>query len=189
MLQAWVISLVAGDGSDGDPWHSPVTDDFGIEYGPYELHDTLASHIPYRHPDGTAGYLKAPIEFWSKDVTTDGVYSSSDLLAVGYPIVPPIAIAQVKCSQDVAVAIHGDPGYMVLAAEDWDTGEPLIYGGSNWGRNEPIPDGRWTPLRNKLVALGVDATTIDNWRTAHPEGTPTQFFVALKNYIEANNPG
>ena len=186
MLKAWIISQVAGDGSEEDPWRSPVPDDFPVTWAPYELNATINSHISYTY-EGAKGFLKAPIEHWTREIDTDGVHGCSDILAVGYPIVPAVAIAACRCSVDVAAAIHGTAGYLVLAAEDEETGEPLFYGGQYWGPDDAISAGRWTPLRNGLVALGVDEDTIDTWRTNNPEGTAREFFLALQVYIRQQN--
>jgi len=186
MLKAWVISQVAGDGSEEDPWRSPVPDDFPVTWAPYELNATINSHISYTY-EGAKGFLKAPIEHWTREIDTDGVHGCSDILASGYPISPPVAVVQCRCTLDVALDIHTSGGYLVLAAEDEETGESLDYNGTLWGKNDPINEWRWNQYGAGLIALGFPAETVNAWRTNNPEGTPTELFLALRNYINQGN--
>jgi len=182
MLRSWIIS-VAQQLPPDNAWGSDFSS-WPIGYGADVVVDPDIDDFPMgRNPDtGLPRWVVDGI-LMDKSIVTEGVYSWSDKLAITYPVTPNVAVAEIKSVQSVLVDIHGTGGYLVLASNDYDTGESLNYSGMEWGKDEPIPAGRWTPLRNGLVTMGVPAATVDNWRTANPDGTPTQFFFALQNYM------
>ncbi len=88
-------------------------------------------------------------------------------------------------SAAVLGAIENASKHFVLGIDDPDlNGDPLPAGLLPYEFDAVIPGARWTLLRNGMVARGMDATAIDNWKTNHPNATPRDFAEEFKNFIE-----
>jgi len=109
----------------------------------------------------------------------------TDILYSNPPYIPAVAISRTFNDDTVGVAIHNAANSLILAAEEWvdDEWVDFMYLGANFGPEQPFAEWHWTQIRNGLVNLGVPSTTIDNWKTANPDGTKVEFYHALLNFI------
>ena len=112
-----------------------------------------------------------------------------DILYAQPPYVPAVAISRALCEEATALQIHQGVRSLILAAEVWndvtEEWDDYIRNGTNWGRTAPFTDPRWIQIRDGLVALGMEAAQIDNWKTNNPDATPTEFYHALKVFLDS----
>lgn len=107
-----------------------------------------------------------------------------DVLYAEPPYVPAVVIARTVCQGATALAIHENNRSKILAAREVVGDEEIdfVYLGDNWGPDAPFTAPRWTEIRDGLVALGVDDSTVDTWRTNNPTATPRDFYLKLKQW-------
>jgi len=107
-------------------------------------------------------------------------------LLVTPPKYPPLRAERRPCDSSVLTDVEAHAAYLVLAVDDIGEGVPAMADGL--GSDDPIPEARWSMLRTGIVAVTPEdnkeqvGNLMDNWKTAHPEGTPRQFLLALRNF-------
>ena len=109
----------------------------------------------------------------------------TDILFATPPFVPAVAISRTINDDTTGTAIHQSARSLILAAEEYvdDEWVDFIYSGANFGPEQPFAEWHWTQVRDGVVALGVDAQQIDDWRTANPDATKVDFYHALRNLL------
>jgi hypothetical protein len=183
LIRHWVISQAAGDGTEGNAYRSPVGDDYPHELGPQELVLSNQKRSFGRDEDGNPLWIEGDV--YRYGVTTEGIRSWADVLGISYPFDPPLHIAECVSELSVAIDIHGDSKYRILAAEVADPEDETPSQIEGWGRNDPFTQARWTPIRDGLVTVGVPDTVVDNWWTNNPGATPLEFKNALVAWARA----
>lgn len=170
--------------------YSTVMEDFPLVLGPLAIYDQIDILMkPWgRHPVTNLPLFvnESNVNRWTGQVTTDGVVSTSAYATPTKDTLPPACIVIVTVSSDqVLYDIDGHAKHFVLGIWNPDlNGDALQAPLDNFDIDEPFPSARWTSLRNKLVTIGMDAETIDNWKTNNPNATPTDFSKAFKNFIQ-----
>ena len=181
-LKCWVISKAFFDGSGG-VGKSKLMEDFPHEIGPDVLYDTVTGiRRPVgRHPVTGDPLLVTGYDRYTSTVTTPGVMSQGDLITPAQDTVPAVAVtAAIVYDFATVQAIHAHNQHLVLALETVDGSEPPISG---WGKDDGFTTTLWNQIRNGLVALGMEDTVIDGWRTNNPDATRRELYNALKNFI------
>ena len=169
--------------------YSTVMEDFPMVLGPLAVFD----QIPYlmrpvgRDPaTGLPLFINEPsLDRWTGTLTQDGVNSSSAYATPTVDTIPAacILIVQVTAAS-VLAASENAAKHFVLGVENPDiNGDELPAGLLPYDFDAPLPAPRWTELRDALVALGVEASVIDNWKANHPDATPRDFGEAFKEFI------
>lgn len=182
-LKSWIISKAFYDGT-GDVGKSKLMEHFPHVLGPLAPYDTLTGLAkPWgRHPTTGDVLIVTEVDRFTSTVTTPGIMSQSDRLTPDQDTIPAVCVTEaIVYDIDVATAVHQHNQHLVLAFETTDGSEPPLEG---WGKDDEFTAGRWTQIRNGLVALGMDAQTIDDWRTNNPNATPRDFYGALSNFIQ-----
>jgi hypothetical protein len=181
-LKTWIISKAFFDGSGG-VGKSKLMEDFPHVIGPLAFYDTIPNLAkPWgRHPDTGDVLLVTEVDRYTSTVTTPGVMSQSDLITPAQNTVPAVCVtAAIVYDFATAQAIHAAATHLVLALETVDGSEPPISG---WGPDDGFTTTLWNQIRSGLIALGMEDTVIDGWRTNNPDATRRDFYNALKNFI------
>ena len=137
--------------------------------------------------NGSKVWVKAGAEpLYVGRILQHGVDGSSDYARPSRDTVPAACIVIVTVTAaSVLLAIDNTVKHFVLGVEGPDlNGEDLPSGLLPYEFDTPMPFARWDELRNALVSLGVDADTIDNWYTNHPDATPRDLREAFKAFIK-----
>jgi len=132
----------------------------------------------------------------TRTVTTEGLQSPvHGYLNVQPPKYPPARLTGYNCDDSIIATINGTGGYLVYTIDtvDPDDYDSLLAVMQGMKPNDPIKDDTspgdiWTKLRAGLITITPAenqdqmTTVLDNWRTANPLGTATEFAVALRNF-------
>jgi hypothetical protein len=169
--------------------YSTVQEDFPFEIGPLAFYDTLSNLAkPWgRHPTTGEPLLVTEVDRYTSTITQHGVNSSSAFATPTKDSVPAacIVVAQVT-NQATILDIDNAAKHFVLGVDGPQDlhGEDLPAGLLPYQFDEPFPSARWDELRAGLIALGLSASAIDNWRSNNPDATPRDFGEAFKDFIE-----
>ena len=168
---------------------STGAEDFPFEIGPLAPYDTLTGLAkPWgRDPATDLPLLVTEVDRYTSQIITHGDNSSGAFAA---PTKDTISAACIVICQVTNVAtilaIDNHAKHFVLGVDGPQDlhDEDLPTGLLPYQFDEPFLLARWTELRNGLIALGLDAGVIDNWRTNNPDATPRDFGEALKAFIQ-----
>ena len=173
--------------------YSTVMEDFPMVLGPLAVFDQIDIQMkPWGRDPATQLPLfvnEINVDRWTGTVTQNGVVSSSAYITPVEDSVPPacIVITQVT-NAAILGTIDQAATHFVLGVENPDlNGDVLPAGLLPYDWDVTFPPARWTELRNSLVALGVDANTIDTWHSNNPDATPRDFGEAFKQFINSQN--
>ena len=186
-FKAGIISRAQYD-SDG-VGYSTVMEDFPMVLGPLAVYDQIDIQMkPWGRDPATQLPLfinETGVDRWTGTVSQDGVNSSSAYATPTKDTIPPACIVIVQVTAASVLAdIDNATKHFVLGIENPDlNGNPLPAGLEPYDWDVTFPPARWTELRNSLVALGMDADTIDTWHDNHPDATPRDFGEAFKESI------
>jgi len=87
-----------------------------------------------------------------------------------------------EAEESLGPSIHTSAHSRILAAWGASLTDPVTNYAS-WLPGAVISAARWTNYRNALIVLGEASNAIDTWRSNHPDATPTDLWVALRNRI------
>lgn len=168
-------------------WDNVPTEDFPHEYSSWV--DGGAVNF-YRGATDLTRQKYEGIE-QTRTVTTEGLHGPvAGLLTVAPPKYPPVRVGQYNCDSAAITLVQGNAQYMVLSVDDIGNGVPPAA--ENRSMNDPLPDTDFNDMAAKIEALtrneiGDDeadlvASALTYWRTAYPQGTPYEFYLALRRF-------
>ena len=108
------------------------------------------------------------------------------------PKYPPHQLVGRRCDHSIIADVEAHPQIIVYSI---DTVDPEDYDSlpaamQDMRPGDPIKEEVWTPVRNGLVAVAPEgdlrdqvATWLDSLREDYPEGTATQFAIAVRTWV------